>query len=125
MGFIVAVIVAIGLGAGVHALMNGTITVNWSLIVMGLFGSFLLFLLGGIFSRDHNKDRDINGEIEGTLQSFTDQHARLLYQLMAGKPVEDKLEAIEGAEEEFRANIEYGVVTDGTENYYSYKGGQK
>lgn len=125
MGIIVFAIIAVGVVAGINAVMDGSLSINFGTLFFALFVVCLAFLFGGIFSRDHNRDRDINGEIEGQLQQFTDQHSRLLYQLRGGMPVEDKLKAIEQADEAFRKSIEYGRVTDGAENYYSYRKGVK
>lgn len=120
MGAVVVLIVCVGLLAGY---LSGNIPVFQ--IGIGALAFGVLFVIGGIFSRDHNKDRDINGEIETKLQAYTNRHARLLSMAMMGHDVTDKLAKCEQEEACFRETIEYGVVTDGRENYYSYRKGMK
>ncbi len=121
LGLVVAVVIGFGFAAGILGVTDGSIPILTFVKIAGLFLLCTFSFWGGIFGRSHNRDRDINGEIEGRLQMYTDQKVRLICQLRNGMPVEDKLDEIEQAEKSFRATIEYGVVTDGSENYYSYK----
>lgn len=121
MGVIVIIVIGVGVGFGVLATLGRQIHIDTSLILFGalFFGAALV--TGGIFSRDHNGDRAINGEIEGELQNFCDRRVRMIYTVMAGKAMDADIEAINAEEAGYRETIEYGVVTDGAENYYSYK----
>lgn len=121
MGVIVVVIIGFGLGIGVLGVLDGTIRIPFFWIAVAVFGYGVLSIIGGIFSRDHNRDRAINGEIEAELQKFCDRRYKMTHYVMAGKASQKDIDAINAEEKAFRDMIEYGVVTDGAENYYSYK----
>ena len=123
MGFIVVLVIGVGLAAGGLGLFDGSIHANWYMFITGVLLLGIAFIIGGIFSRDHNHDRDVNGEIEAKLQGYTDEHYRLVQLARAGQDVEVQLCLLEHEMKVFESTIEYGVVTDGAENYYSYKKG--
>lgn len=133
LGIVVIVIIGIGFGFGGSALLDGRLSINWFLLIGAAFVVGVLFLLGGIFGRNHNTDRDINGEIEGRLQHFANKRVKLLGQIghpenngdwsPYQKQIFDRVDQLKEQEAEFRETIEYGTVTDGSENYYSYKKG--
>ena len=135
MGWVAIIIIVIGLVAGGHALIEGRLPINFFTGFVGVFIAGVLVMLGGMFGRNHNKDRDTNGEIEGRLQHFANKRVKLLGQIghpenngdwsPYQKQIFDRVDQIKEQEAEFRETIEYGTVTDGSENYYSYKDGRK
>lgn len=122
MGVIVVIVVAVGIGFGVLATNSGQIHISFFTFIVGMFALCLVMLIGGIFSRDHNRDRDINGEILTKKQRFIDDHYKLVNQARGGRDVDCQLRQLEQEQKEFESTIEYGIVTDGSENYYSYRG---
>ena len=125
MGIIVVIVIGVGIAFGVLATLDGQVHINTSFLLFGALVAGVAVVAGGIFSRDHNSDRAINGQIESELQNFCDRRTRMIYNVMAGKATDADIEAINAEEEAYRATIEYGVIMDGHENYYSYKKGAR